>query len=143
MQTQSTQDLSYNAKQFFERKIRQIDKIVGLTSLFLGIGVVGSILYLGIKAADYRKEVLPIIKKVEIIYDKDSNGAFSLDEGVRLAKDVGYERILPSESILFQLEPNSRFDRTIKLKMCSSHYSAPEWKEEFIFPVSKLEELTK
>jgi len=93
----------------------------------------------GILGQEYNKTANSAIKKIERKYDKDNNGVFDLNEGVQLARAVGYKRPLQSKNISFELQPGDYSDESIYLNMISSN----GWKEDYKFPLSTLEELAK
>lgn len=107
---------------------------------------------------DYESKVQPICEKVIRKFDKDLNGIIESDEGIDLAKRVGYKKILPIDGLIFKLRPGSVDERIVNLEITSppskvrtgswlglesgdKDYSVPTFREEYPFPLTTLERI--
>lgn len=128
-------------------------KIVSSALLGTIIFLVGLIGYYPIhrcKEESYYSKVQPICQQVMRKFDKNKDDCLQYNEGIEMARAVGYNKILPSENLLFYLEPRGWHSDTIGLYISShgSHIGGlssgnPAWYDIFEFPLSKLEELAK
>lgn len=140
-------------------RIQRIDKLIsyliaGVATLAITFGwEFGMYSYSKQPIKEYEKRQRKIdnfesIKdKVMGKFDEDENGAISLEEGVKLARALGYTKTFPTNQIVFQIRP---YDPNYAYLQVSSSGSSvnglftdgtPVWNEYFMFPISRLEEL--
>ena len=113
----------------------------------------------------YEGYARPLCEKVMKEFDENENGILELQEGVKMAKAVGYDKILPTNNLMFEIKPYYNYNNyfckeewMVELRIESTigyshrHYVppfgsgsrlVPLFEKSFYFPLSKLEQLAK
>lgn len=125
-----------------------IRRILGL-GLLLTIGLTSK--NLADKENQYNLIVNQKCQQVLEKYDENENDIIDIDEGTKLARDLGYNERFPTGELLISLKPGNHFQKNIVYNARTRETrngglfpsNIPTWEKNISVPLSRLEEISK
>lgn len=83
-----------------------------------------------------RQKTRVVCERIKGKYDEDHNGYHSSAEGMKMARALGYEKVIPTENVIFALKPWVDTDAELTI-----YNPEKSWTDSMYVSKSKLEEV--